>query len=90
MTYSARLSNSFFGEWELYVVTDRTSLEWPDHSFGRTGPVPTVQERVDALAALGFVLADDAGWEWQERPTGITDRVRLLASVDVQHRDGAS
>ncbi|MFD7747147.1 DUF6303 family protein [Streptomyces sp. NPDC059698] len=90
MTYGARLSNSFLGEWELYVVTDRTSLEWPEHSFGRTGPVPTVQERADALAALGFVVADGVGWEWQECPTGVTDRVRLLASVDVQHRDGAS
>ncbi|MFE9460058.1 DUF6303 family protein [Streptomyces californicus] len=90
MTYGARLFNGFFGEWELYVVTDGSSLEWPDHSFGRTGPVPTVQERVDALVALGFVLADDAEWEWQELPTGVADRVRLLASVDVQYRDGAA
>ncbi|MBT2895642.1 MULTISPECIES: DUF6303 family protein [unclassified Streptomyces] len=90
MTYGARLSNSFLGEWELYVVTDGISLDWPEHSFGRTEPVPTLQERADALAQLGFVLADDAEWEWQECPTGAADRVRLLASVDAQRKDGAS
>ncbi|RSS21771.1 DUF6303 family protein [Streptomyces sp. WAC08452] len=90
MTYGARLSNSFQGEWELYVVTDRMSLDWPEHSFGRTGPVPTVQERVDALAQLGYVLADGAVWEWQECSTGVMDRVELLASVDVQRKDGAA
>ncbi|MFE0797482.1 MULTISPECIES: DUF6303 family protein [Streptomyces] len=90
MTYGARLSNSFDGEWELYVVTDRMSLDWPEHSFGRTGPVPTVQERVDALAQLGYVLADGAVWEWQECSTGVMDRVELLASVDVQRKDGAA
>ncbi|GHA64655.1 hypothetical protein GCM10010330_16920 [Streptomyces tendae] len=90
MTYGARLSNSFHGEWELYVVTDRMSLDWPEHSFGRTGPVPTVQERVDALAQLGYVLADGAVWEWQECSTGVMDRVELLASVDVRRKDGAA
>ncbi|MEV8245898.1 DUF6303 family protein [Streptomyces rochei] len=90
MTYGARLSNSFHGEWELYVVTDRISLDWPEHSFGRTGPVPTLQERVDALAQLGYVLADGAVWEWQECSTGVMDRVELLASVDVQRKDGAA
>ncbi|MEU0162193.1 DUF6303 family protein [Streptomyces sp. NPDC006261] len=90
MTYGARLSNSFQGEWELYVITDRISLEWPEHSFGRSGPVPTVQERVDVLARLGFVLPDGAGWEWRELPAGVMDRVELLASVDVQRKGGAS
>ncbi|WP_406244237.1 DUF6303 family protein [Streptomyces anulatus] len=90
MTCGARLSNSFHGDWELYVITDRMSLDWPEHSFGRTGPVPTLQERADALAQLGFVLADDAGWEWQECPTGVMDRVELLASVNVQRKDGAA
>ncbi|MFE1729945.1 DUF6303 family protein [Streptomyces bacillaris] len=84
------MSNSFRGEWELYVVTDRISLEWPEHSFGRSGPVPTVQERVDVLARLGFVLTEGAEWEWLELPAGVMDRVELLASVDVQRKDGAS
>ncbi|WP_103531711.1 DUF6303 family protein [Streptomyces sp. SM11] len=91
MTHGARLSNSFHGEWELYVISDLMSFDdWPEHSFGRTGPVPTLQERADALAQLGFVLADDAGWEWQECPTGVMDRVELLASANVQRQDGAA
>ncbi|ATY96988.1 DUF6303 family protein [Streptomyces cavourensis] len=88
--YGARLSNSFRGEWELYVVTDGISLEWPEHSFGRSGPVPSVQERVDVLARLGFVPTEGAEWEWQELPAGVMDRVELLASVDVQRKGGAS
>ncbi|RST22709.1 hypothetical protein EF908_15060 [Streptomyces sp. WAC04770] len=88
--YGARLSNSFQGEWELYVVTGGISLEWPEHSFGRSGPVPTVQERADVLARLGFVPTEGAAWEWQELPAGVMDRVELLASVDVQRKDGAS
>ncbi|MFK4118459.1 DUF6303 family protein [Streptomyces longwoodensis] len=90
MTHGARLSNSFLGEWELYVVTDLMSQEWPEHSFNRTGPVPTVQERADALAQLGYVLADGAEWTWQELRTGPMDRVELLASVDVEPKDGAA
>ncbi|MFB8124177.1 DUF6303 family protein [Streptomyces bacillaris] len=88
--YGARLSNSFQGEWELYVVTDGISLEWPEQSFGRSGPVPTVQERADALAQLGFILMDGAEWKWQELPAGVMDRVRLLASVNVRRKGGAS
>ncbi|OLO31913.1 hypothetical protein PZ61_0216125 [Streptomyces sp. MNU77] len=88
--YGARLSNSFSGVWELYVVTDEMSLHWPEHSFGRTDPIPTLQERADALAKLGYVLADDAGWQWQECPTGVTRRVPLLASANVRRKDGAA
>ncbi|MFE9683031.1 DUF6303 family protein [Streptomyces sp. NPDC006285] len=90
MTYSARLTNSFIGEWELYVVTDGTSLDWPEHSFERTAPAPTVQERADALALLGYCVEQDATWEWQEIPTGVMDRVELLASVDVSPMGGGA
>ncbi|WP_269854261.1 DUF6303 family protein [Streptomyces sp. RPT161] len=90
MKCSARLTNSFIGEWELYVVTDGTSLDWPEHSFERTAPVPTLQERTDALALLGYCAADDAVWEWQEIPSGVMDRVELLASLDVQPMGGAA
>ncbi|MFJ4962595.1 DUF6303 family protein [Streptomyces sp. NPDC088729] len=89
-TYSARLTNNFDGEWELFVVTDGLSLNWPEHSFERVGPVPTVQERADVLAALGFAVVDGAGWAWLECPAGPMDRVELLASVDVQRNDGAA
>ncbi|MFF8843803.1 DUF6303 family protein [Streptomyces sp. NPDC015127] len=85
MTHSARLSNSYEGEWELYVVTDSlNSRDWPDHDFGRSVPVPTLLERVEALASLGYLIADGALWEWQELPSGHAERVRLLAAVDVR------
>ncbi|WP_391654290.1 DUF6303 family protein, partial [Streptomyces tamarix] len=58
MKPSARLSNSFAGEWELYVVTNLTSLNWPEHSFERTGPIPTLEERADALALLGYAVVE--------------------------------
>ncbi|MFV2117058.1 DUF6303 family protein [Streptomyces sp. Act-28] len=90
MTHSARLTNSFAGEWELYVVTDTTSLTWPEHPFGRTGPVPTPAERADALALLGYAVVEGAEWEWQELPNGPMDRVELLAAVDVRQIGGAS
>jgi hypothetical protein len=90
MTHSAHLTNSFSGEWELYVVTDGTSLKWPEHFFKRTAPVPTVQERTDALALLGYAVADGAAWEWGERPTGVTDRVKLLAAIEVRPTGGAA
>ncbi|MGW5332404.1 DUF6303 family protein [Streptomyces bauhiniae] len=90
MTHSARLTNSFAGEWELYVVTDGTSLDWPEHSFARTMPVPTLQERTDALALLGYSVAGGATWEWQEMPSGAMDRVELLAAVDVQPTGGVA
>ncbi|MFF3487764.1 DUF6303 family protein [Streptomyces sp. NPDC002701] len=90
MTYSARLTNSFIGEWDLYVVTDGPSRNWPEHLFERTAPVPTVQERADALARLGYSIEQDATWEWQEIPTGVMDRVELLASVDVSPMGGGA
>ncbi|WP_053914670.1 DUF6303 family protein [Streptomyces sp. TP-A0875] len=84
MRYSARISNSFAGEWELYVVTGGPSLEWPEHFFERTGPVPTVQERADALARLGYTVVDGAVWQWQELTDDATARVALLAALDVR------
>ncbi|BBC95000.1 hypothetical protein SRO_3824 [Streptomyces rochei] len=90
MKCSARLTNSFCGEWEVYVVTGGMTLDWPEHPFERTTPIPTLQERADALAKLGYRVADDATWEWQELPSGVMDRVELLASVDVQPIGGAA
>ncbi|MFI2431760.1 DUF6303 family protein [Streptomyces sp. NPDC018693] len=90
MTCSARLTNSFAGEWELYVVTDGPSWEWPERFFERTGPVPTMQERAEVLVLLGYAVPDGAEWEWQEIPNGAMDRVELLASVDVRPVGGAA
>ncbi|MFE7354730.1 DUF6303 family protein [Streptomyces sp. NPDC057543] len=87
---SARLGNTFDGTWELYVVTDGPSTDWPEYFFDRVVPVPTLDERVRALAALGFKLATDAEWEWQELRSGPMDRVELLAAADVLPTGGTA
>ncbi|MFF4493393.1 DUF6303 family protein [Streptomyces sp. NPDC001546] len=90
MTYSARLSNSSFGEWELYIVTDTASHEWPACDFRRSQPIPTLAERTAALADLGYEAADGAMWEWMELDTGARGDVVLIASLDVRRIGGAS
>ncbi|WP_404958938.1 DUF6303 family protein [Streptomyces sp. 147326] len=84
MTQSARLANSYFGEWEIYIVTADPADDWPTHCFGRTSPIPTLAERTAALTGLGYEAADGAAWEWMELPNGDMDTVELLASFDVR------
>ncbi|MFJ8161180.1 DUF6303 family protein [Streptomyces sp. NPDC096136] len=84
MTYSARLANSCFGEWEIYIVTDGPAHNWPACDFRRTQPIPTLAERTAALADLGFGAADGAMWEWIEMDNGDTGDVALLAAFDVR------
>ncbi|KOY56331.1 DUF6303 family protein [Streptomyces sp. XY332] len=83
MTHSARLANSHFGEWEIYVVTDGPTLGWPACDFRRTQPIPTLAERTAALADLGYEAAAGAVWEWMEMDNGDTGDVALLAAFDV-------
>ncbi|MEU8856944.1 DUF6303 family protein [Streptomyces sp. NPDC048556] len=82
------------GRWCLYVVLMSVPVsQWPEHSFGRTVQVPTMAERSQALAALGFVFTDGAEWEWteySETPDDDTSPVRLLASVQVRSLDGGA
>lgn len=84
MTHVARLTNSFMGEWELFVVTDAPIREWPFHEFGRTGPVPTLAERTAALTALGYESAEGGEWAWTESANSFADRVELTASLRVR------
>ncbi|MGY4392128.1 DUF6303 family protein [Streptomyces sp. TE12347] len=84
MTHSARLANSYFGEWETYVVTADPADDWPTHSFGRTSPIPTLAERTVALAGLGYEAADGAAWEWMEMDNDYTDAVEFRGSFDVR------
>ncbi|MFD0380142.1 DUF6303 family protein [Streptomyces sp. NPDC127112] len=84
MTYSARLTNSCFREWEIYVVTGGPAGEWPACDFRRSRPIPTLAERTAALADLGYEAADGAGWEWMEIDNGDTGAVLLIASLDVR------
>ncbi|MFI7352721.1 DUF6303 family protein [Streptomyces avidinii] len=91
MSHSARLSNSYSGDWEVYVVSSGVpSLNWPEHDFGHSAPVPTLAERTEALAGLGYEATDGAAWQWQELHSDATARVRLLAALDVRPIGGAS
>ncbi|MFE5239924.1 MULTISPECIES: DUF6303 family protein [unclassified Streptomyces] len=60
----ARMATGASGTWVLYVLTDAPFLQWPMHDFGRVSPMPTVQERVRALTALGYAIAGGPEWEW--------------------------
>ncbi|MEW1634501.1 DUF6303 family protein [Streptomyces sp. NPDC093801] len=84
MSHVARLTNSFMGEWELYVVTDAPTRDWPFHEFGRTGPVPTLAERTAALTALGYESAQAGEWAWTESQNTFAERVELTASLTVR------
>ncbi|MFF3618189.1 DUF6303 family protein [Streptomyces sp. NPDC002467] len=85
MTLYAGLTTDEFGRWEVYVATDAACQDWPAHSFGRTSPIPALEERAAALASLGYGNLDGGQWEWMEVGAGDTDdAVRLLASVDVR------
>ncbi|MFF1779619.1 DUF6303 family protein [Streptomyces virginiae] len=85
MTHSARLAKSCFAGWEIYIVTDSPLPgDWPEHSFDRVSPVPTLAERTSALAVLGYEVVDGAKWEWHELDDGDTGPVRFLGVLDVR------
>ncbi|MGW0775608.1 DUF6303 family protein [Streptomyces sp. NPDC002835] len=91
MTRTARLSNTFLGDWEVYVVTDAPdALDWPTHRFGRSAPIPTLDQRVEALAALGYAPVGGAEWEWLELSDLGDTRVWLFASLTVRRVDGGA
>uniref|UniRef100_A0AAU3GTR3 DUF6303 family protein n=1 Tax=Streptomyces sp. NBC_01401 TaxID=2903854 RepID=A0AAU3GTR3_9ACTN len=62
----ARMAIGMTGTWVLYVLTDVPFLEWPGHDFHRAFPMPTPQERTQALSTLGYAPVDGAEWEWTE------------------------
>ncbi|MFF0431842.1 DUF6303 family protein [Streptomyces sp. NPDC004327] len=81
--HSARLACTRIFGWELYVVDGSADAkDWPAHDFARQAPIPTLAERTEALAALGYEAAGSE-WEWQELRNEPTDEVELLASLDV-------
>ncbi|MFD5347680.1 DUF6303 family protein [Streptomyces anulatus] len=77
----ARMVLDASGTWKLYVLTGYEPREWPVHNFSRVTPVPTVPERVAALAALGYVVRGGIEWKWDA--TG-GPRRRLFAKVPVR------
>ncbi|RPK78871.1 hypothetical protein EES45_16545 [Streptomyces sp. ADI97-07] len=64
MLPQARMATGASGTWVLYVLTAAPFLEWPVYDSGRTAPMPTRDERAQALAALGYTIEDGAEWEW--------------------------
>ncbi|MFZ4206814.1 DUF6303 family protein [Streptomyces griseoincarnatus] len=57
--------------WELYIVVYNTTEMWPRHHWpvSRRHHLPTIAERTEALAHLGYAPAPGAEWEWQETDT---------------------
>ncbi|MEV7720825.1 DUF6303 family protein, partial [Streptomyces sp. NPDC088184] len=83
MLPQARMATGVAGTWVLYVLTDAPLLEWPAHEFRRVAPVPSPEERAQALAALGYAVEDSAEWEWREtHPTPVA--AHLFAVVPVR------
>ena len=79
----ARMATGASGTWVLYVLTDAPLLEWPMHDFGRVTPMPTVQERVGALTALGYAVDGGPEWEWNATRNTPTPR-HLWAATPVR------
>ncbi|MFD7668080.1 DUF6303 family protein [Streptomyces sp. NPDC059788] len=77
------------GPWRLYVVVPG-SADWPTAAI-EAGPVPTVAERREVLAALGYEVRPGAEWAWTEDsadPDDDSTPVLLIAAVTVRTRAG--
>jgi hypothetical protein len=90
-TFTAQMSMRH-GRWRLYVVLMNVPVStWPEHSFGRSAPVPTFTERADALSVLGFEPLPGAAWGWDEYsqdPDNPGSEVVLIAAVQVRSWTG--
>ncbi|MFC5723504.1 DUF6303 family protein [Streptomyces gamaensis] len=83
-TVTAHLSSSG-GPWRLYVVLMGVS-HWPDFQWERPGPVPTIAERREALALLGYEPVRGAEWSWIEDTATYdpSSPVVLIAAIKVR------
>ncbi|MFE0275694.1 DUF6303 family protein [Streptomyces sp. NPDC058992] len=52
--------------WQLFVVLPGLVSEWPTFTWPTSHEIPSTEHRAEALALLGYVLADGAEWEWTE------------------------
>ncbi|MEE1755628.1 DUF6303 family protein [Streptomyces sp. SP18CS02] len=87
-TFRAQISDG--GGWHLYVALPNTSRMWPEWEWPRGIPTPTLAERDEALAALGYEVVPGAEWDWCEDSDGPGSPVRLLAAVAVRRAGGAT
>ncbi|MFE7236132.1 DUF6303 family protein [Streptomyces sp. NPDC057596] len=75
--------------WELYLVVYNSAEPWPAHAWpiSRRHKVPTIAERTEALAKLGYAPAPDSEWEWTEGTTpvyhGHPTAVSLFAGISI-------
>ncbi|MFJ2098185.1 DUF6303 family protein [Streptomyces anulatus] len=83
----ARMVLDASGTWKLFVLTGYEPQDWPVRNFNRVEPVPSVPERVAALAALGYTVRDGAEWKW-DATAG--PRRLLFTKIPVRPRGGAS
>ncbi|MFD7094332.1 DUF6303 family protein [Streptomyces xanthophaeus] len=80
--------------WQLYVARTGLVCEWPTFTWPASTDVPSLEARKAALALLGFTLAEDAEWEWQEgtgpeyHPHPV--RVSFLGAVKVRALESGS
>ncbi|MFE2476430.1 DUF6303 family protein [Streptomyces sp. NPDC059389] len=74
--------------WQLYVAMTGLVSEWPTFTWPTSTAIPNLYQRQAALAYLGFVLAEDAEWEWTEHASPECHphpvRVSLLGAVKVR------
>lgn len=81
--------------WELYVpLSGRPSTVWPEHRWpAEQHLIPTVAERTQALARLGYEPVSGAEWIWHEVVTEEWHRhapgVRLLGMLTVRPVPGS-
>ncbi|MFH8361399.1 DUF6303 family protein [Streptomyces anulatus] len=76
----ARMVLDASGTWRLFVLTGYEPRDWPVRNFNRAEPVPTVPERIAALAALGYAVRDGAEWKWD----ATTGKRRMFAKIPVR------
>ncbi|MEV4974877.1 DUF6303 family protein [Streptomyces scopuliridis] len=85
-TFQAQIANG--GRWHAYVVLLSVPVSlWPEYDWCRDTPVPTVTERAQVLAALGYEVTPGAEWVWTEDSDVHGDPsspVRLIATITVQ------
>ncbi|KAB8171120.1 hypothetical protein FH609_000435 [Streptomyces sp. 3MP-14] len=93
--FGLRCCGALFPEptWNLTVATCPGQVsDWPTHTWSGAADTPTLPERDEALASLGFAVVPGEEWSWTEamcgfRPDG-PPHVRLFAAVPVRPLGG--
>ncbi|GLW44473.1 DUF6303 family protein [Streptomyces thermocarboxydus] len=80
--------------WQLFIVMTGLVSDWPTFTWPTSSQAPTVEERAEALASLGFTLAEHAEWEWCESTTPEYHphpvQVELMAAAQIRPLNGGA